>query len=73
MTGAELAPNVMLRMGHGRNGGKHIGYSLDGGTTWQEPATVPDPKANEGYPLSRRTARRGSGHPRLAATGACHS
>lgn len=49
VTGAELAPNVMLRMGHGRNGGKHIGYSLDGGTTWQEPATVPDPKANEGY------------------------
>lgn len=49
VAGGELAPNVVVRIGHGRNGSKNIGYSLDGGATWQEPAAVPDPKANEGY------------------------
>jgi hypothetical protein len=29
--------------------GKNLGYSLDGGKTWQEPAALPDPKASEGH------------------------
>ena len=48
VTGAELAPEVIVRIGHPRDGGKNLGYSLDGGTTWRQPATVPDAKASDG-------------------------
>lgn len=47
VSGGELNPNVIVRMGHGRKG-KNLGYSLDGGRTWNQPAAVPRPKANEG-------------------------
>lgn len=49
VTGAELAPEVIVRIGHPRDGGKNLGYSLDGGATWREPATVPDAKASDGF------------------------
>lgn len=48
VTGAELAPEVLVRIGKPREGGKNLGYSLDGGKTWREPATVPDPKSGDG-------------------------
>jgi len=48
VTGAELAPEVLLRIGHPRDGGKPLGYSLDGGSTWQEPARVPAHAAGDG-------------------------
>lgn len=48
VTGAELAPEVLLRVGHPRAGGKPLGYSLDGGSTWQEPARVPDTASSDG-------------------------
>jgi photosystem II stability/assembly factor-like uncharacterized protein len=41
VTGAELVPEVIVRIGHSRNLGKALGYSLDGGRSWREPATVP--------------------------------
>lgn len=41
VTGAELAPDVIVRIGHPRDGGKTLGYSLDGGRTWREPKAVP--------------------------------
>ena len=41
VTGAEAAPEVIVRIGHARDGGKNLGYSLDGGATWREPRTVP--------------------------------
>ncbi|MCE4554050.1 hypothetical protein [Pelomonas cellulosilytica] len=41
VTGAELAPEVIVRIGHARDGGKNLGYSLDGGATWREPKSVP--------------------------------
>ncbi len=41
VTGAERAPEVIVRIGHARDGGKNLGYSLDGGKTWREPKTVP--------------------------------
>ena len=47
VTGAELAPEVIVRIGHARKG-KNLGYSLDGGRRWHEPATVPDPSATDG-------------------------
>ena len=47
VTGAELAPEVIVRVGRARQG-KSLGYSLDGGRTWQEPATLPDPQARDG-------------------------
>jgi photosystem II stability/assembly factor-like uncharacterized protein len=47
VAGAERNPNVIVRIGRPRNG-KNLGYSLDGGKTWREPATVPDAKATEG-------------------------
>ncbi len=46
--GGALNPNVIVRVGHARKEGANLGYSLDGGKTWHEPASVPDPKANEG-------------------------
>lgn len=49
VTGAELAPEVIVRIGHPRDGGRNLGYSLDGGQTWREPANVPDPKASDGF------------------------
>ncbi|RZA17780.1 MAG: exo-alpha-sialidase, partial [Lysobacteraceae bacterium] len=48
VTGAELAPEVIVRIGKPREGGRNLGYSLDGGKTWHEPATVPDPKSSDG-------------------------
>ncbi|HZL20117.1 MAG TPA: sialidase family protein [Polyangia bacterium] len=48
VSGAELNPNVIVRVGHARKDGANLGYSLDGGKTWHEPASVPDPNANEG-------------------------
>jgi hypothetical protein len=47
VTGAELKPQVLLRIGHPRSG-KNLGYSLDGGRSWAEPASVPDAHAGEG-------------------------
>ena len=49
VSGAPLNPNVIVRVGHARKeDDKNLGYSLDGGKTWHEPASLPDPKANEG-------------------------
>ncbi|WP_457419151.1 WD40/YVTN/BNR-like repeat-containing protein [Roseateles sp. P5_E7] len=49
VTGADAAPDVMVRIGKPRDGAKNLGYSLDGGKTWREPATVPDPKSGDGF------------------------
>lgn len=49
VTGAELAPEVVVRIGHARDGGKNLGYSLDGGKTWREPQTLPDGKTGDGF------------------------
>ena len=47
VTGADLNPQVMVRIGSPRSG-KNLGYSLDGGRTWAEPVTVPDPRSGAG-------------------------
>ena len=39
---------MIVRVGRARKG-KSLGYSLDGGKTWREPAPVPDAKASEGH------------------------
>lgn len=44
VSGAELAPEVIVRIGHARDGGRNLGYSLDGGATWREPKAVPPGK-----------------------------
>jgi len=49
VSGGELNPNVIVRIGRPRPGSQNLGYSLDGGKTWQEPTSVPDPKATEGH------------------------
>lgn len=50
VTGAELAPEVIVRIGHARDGGKNLGYSLDGGASWREPKTAPqDKKSGDGF------------------------
>ena len=49
VSGGELNPDVIVRIGRPRPGSKNLGYSLDGGKTWHEPASVPDAKATEGY------------------------
>ncbi len=49
VTGAELAPEVIVRIGHARDGGKNLGYSLDGGKTWREPKTAPEGKTGDGF------------------------
>ena len=49
VSGGELAPNVIVRVGRGRNDGPNAGYSLDGGKTWSVPASFPDPKAKAGH------------------------
>jgi hypothetical protein len=48
VAGGERAPNVIVRVGRARKG-TNLGYSLDGGKTWNEPAQVPDPKASAGH------------------------
>ena len=49
VSGGELNPNTIVRIGRPRPGSLNLGYSLDGGKTWHEPASVPDAKAKEGY------------------------
>jgi photosystem II stability/assembly factor-like uncharacterized protein len=49
VSGGELNPNVIVRIGRPRPGSQNLGYSLDGGKTWHEPASVPDAKATEGH------------------------
>jgi photosystem II stability/assembly factor-like uncharacterized protein len=48
VSGGLLSANVIVRVGRARTG-KNLGYSLDGGKTWHEPAAVPDPTASEGH------------------------
>jgi hypothetical protein len=48
VSGGDLNPNLMVRVGRARTG-RNLGYSLDAGKTWQEPAAVPDPKAEKGH------------------------
>ncbi len=48
VSGAELRPDVLVRVGRARVG-RHIGYSLDGGKIWQQPAGVPNAKAMAGH------------------------
>jgi photosystem II stability/assembly factor-like uncharacterized protein len=48
VSGGELDPNVIVRVGRARKG-QSLGYSLDGGSTWQEPASLPEPKATAGH------------------------
>ncbi len=48
---AENAPEVIVRVGrasHHRGGG-HIGYSLDGGTSWQPAPSTPRPDSQLGH------------------------
>jgi photosystem II stability/assembly factor-like uncharacterized protein len=49
VTCAELKPEVVVRVGMGshQRGGGNIGYSLDGGRTWQ-PAGLPQPNSSHG-------------------------
>lgn len=47
VTGAALAPDVMVRVGRPREGAA-LGYSLDGGRSWREPVSVPGPQARAG-------------------------
>jgi hypothetical protein len=47
VTGAALDSRVIVRIGRPRSGG-HLGYSLDGGRTWHEPASEPDGVESEG-------------------------
>ncbi|WP_200946667.1 MULTISPECIES: hypothetical protein [unclassified Roseateles] len=49
VAGAEAAPEVIVRIGNARDGGKNLGYSLDGGKTWHQPATVPAAKSGDGH------------------------
>lgn len=51
VTGAELKPELVVRVGtvHGGYKGKTLSYSLDGGNTWAEPATVPEEKGRNGH------------------------
>lgn len=48
VSGGPLNPNVIVRVGRARKG-TNLGYSLDAGKTWHEPASVPDPKASAGH------------------------
>ncbi len=48
VTGAEAAPEVMVRIGKARVG-SNLGYSLDGGKTWHNAASAPDPKSSDGF------------------------
>jgi len=51
VTCAENNPDIMVRVGESSNqvGGGNIGYSLDGGKTWQPTASTPQPKSSRGY------------------------
>ncbi|MEO6850209.1 MAG: hypothetical protein ABI203_11820, partial [Mucilaginibacter sp.] len=51
VTCAQNNPDIMVRVGESSNqvGGGNIGYSLNGGKTWQVPATTPQPKSARGY------------------------
>jgi hypothetical protein len=48
---AELKPEVIVRVGGatGNNPGQNIGYSLDGGRSWQPSPTLPFPGSQHGY------------------------
>ena len=48
VSGGELNPDVVVRVGRAR-AGQTIGYSLDGGKTWREPTSLPEPKAGQGH------------------------
>ncbi|HEX3903690.1 MAG TPA: sialidase family protein, partial [Polyangia bacterium] len=50
VSGGALNPSVIVRVGRARHAekDKNLGYSLDGGKSWHEPAALPDPEANEG-------------------------
>jgi photosystem II stability/assembly factor-like uncharacterized protein len=48
VSGGDSNPKVMVRVGRPREG-KPIGYSLDGGRTWKEPANMPEAKASAGH------------------------
>jgi photosystem II stability/assembly factor-like uncharacterized protein len=49
VTGGELNPKVIVRVGRPRKEDRALGYSLDGGKTWREPASLPDPQARAGH------------------------
>jgi hypothetical protein len=49
VSGGTLNTTVLVRVGRGRNSSKNIGYSLDSGKTWREPAAVPSEKAAAGH------------------------
>lgn len=51
VTGAELKPELVVRVGtiHGGYKGKNLSYSLDSGNTWLEPATVPEERGRNGH------------------------
>lgn len=48
---AENAPDVIVRVGRasGHHRGANVGYSLDGGRTWQPPAATPRPDSQLGH------------------------
>lgn len=48
---AEKNPDVIVRVGKASSHipGAHIGYSLDGGKTWQPPVSVPDKESKLGF------------------------
>ncbi|MDR7332595.1 hypothetical protein [Roseateles asaccharophilus] len=48
VTGAEAAPEVVVRIGKARTG-SNLGYSLDGGNTWHNTKSAPDPKSSDGF------------------------
>lgn len=50
VSGGAKNPNVLVRVGRARHPEKekNLGYSLDGGKTWHEAATMPSEKASEG-------------------------
>jgi hypothetical protein len=51
VTCAWANPDVVVRVGEGSNqvGGGNIGYSLDGGKTWQTTTGTPEPGSKRGY------------------------
>jgi photosystem II stability/assembly factor-like uncharacterized protein len=50
VSGGAKNPDVIVRVGRARHQetDKNLGYSLDGGKSWHEPAAVPSEKASEG-------------------------
>ena len=75
VAGADRNPDVIVRVGHARDG-RNLGYSVDGGKSWREPASVPDPAASEGHVAVSSDGRtwvwtpRGQGAQRTADRGA---